>query len=201
MTYTPPTRKISLTLLRHGENPLAGTFCGSSDPELTDAGWDMMQRRVEGRTWDQVISSPLKRCRLFAEKHFEPQIEPRFRELDFGEWEAKTTEQVMAIAETQLRAFWANPIDNPPPGGESWGSLRGRVHEGLSDLFEHSEGQSVLIVSHAGAIRAMLCETMGVSYEASWSFSLPLAVLLQLTIYLEDDGKVRAQLHALEGQP
>jgi broad specificity phosphatase PhoE len=107
----------------------------------------------------------------------------------------------MAVAETHLRAFWENPIDNPPPGGESWGTLRARVHEGLSDLFDHSEGQSVLIVSHAGAIRAMLCETMGVSYEASWSFSLPLAVLLQLTIYLEDDGKVRAQLHALEGAP
>nr|WP_245832014.1 histidine phosphatase family protein [Solemya velesiana gill symbiont] len=61
-------QKTLIDLLRHGQ-PLGGRmYRGKQDDPLTEEGWDQMWHAASGETpWQQVISSPLRRCREFAE--------------------------------------------------------------------------------------------------------------------------------------
>ena len=60
---------VRLDLLRHGETELGGGLRGSLDDALTELGWSQMREAVIGQgPWDRIVSSPLQRCRLFAEE-------------------------------------------------------------------------------------------------------------------------------------
>ena len=59
---------LRLDLLRHGETESGGGFRGSLDDALTARGWAQMRTAVEGGRWDLLVSSPLQRCRAFAEE-------------------------------------------------------------------------------------------------------------------------------------
>lgn len=77
-------------LLRHGEPEGGRRYRGSLDDPLSDRGWDQMWRAASGDTpWDLVISSPLRRCREFAEQlssrlQLPLTIKPDLQELGYG---------------------------------------------------------------------------------------------------------------------
>ena len=58
----------TIDLLRHGE-PIGGRrYRGHIDDPLSEYGWSEMWHAVSGETpWQQIITSPLRRCREFAE--------------------------------------------------------------------------------------------------------------------------------------
>ncbi len=80
-----------------------------------------MRRAVAERAgWSRIISSPLKRCARFAAELAERQgleleVEPAFRELDFGAWEGLTAAELMLDRSEQLGRFWADPYGFTPP--------------------------------------------------------------------------------------
>ena len=72
-----PKKQITVDFLRHGE-PVGGEVLrGRIDHPLSDLGWSQMQKAAalcaELKTsaatprWTHLISSPLQRCRVFAE--------------------------------------------------------------------------------------------------------------------------------------
>ncbi len=86
---------LRLDLLRHGETESGGGFRGSLDDALTARGWAQMRTAVEGGRWDLLVSSPLQRCRAFAEElaqrqGIELELENDLRELHFGAWEGRS---------------------------------------------------------------------------------------------------------------
>jgi len=57
-----------IDLIRHGETISGHCYLGSTDSVLSESGWQQMRAAVLGQApWDNIISSPLKRCRDFAE--------------------------------------------------------------------------------------------------------------------------------------
>ena len=71
--------KLQIDLLRHGETTLSHTLRGHLDDDLTEQGWLQMQSTIQQHIttpmdWDVIISSPLRRCRRFAE-HLADQLE------------------------------------------------------------------------------------------------------------------------------
>ena len=152
----------TIDVLRHGDTPLTGLFCGSSDPELTEKGWADLSRQTSGIQWDRVVSSPLQRCRKFSET-LSPtlQIEKRFQELDFGAWEGMSTQEVWDDDQTALTAFWEDPTASPPPGGEPWAILCKRASEAFEELARAAKGERVLLVNHAGVMRSLLVTQLG----------------------------------------
>jgi broad specificity phosphatase PhoE len=54
------------------------------------------------------------------------------------------------------------------PGGESYEQLRARVVAALDELVAQHDGQTVVVVSHAGAIRAALATWLSVAPDASF---------------------------------
>ena len=105
-----------LELLRHGDTGQTG-FRGRLDDALSPLGWVQMEAAVAGRYWQRVHSSPLQRCRRFAEGLASRlgvpfALEPELIEYDFGEWTGRTPAELHA----------SGPIPNAtrPPRPKPW---------------------------------------------------------------------------------
>jgi alpha-ribazole phosphatase len=163
-------------LLRHGETALSGRFLGRTDPPPTPAAIAACRERACGLSFETIVCSDLLRTRLCAEAIGPAVIDARWRELDFGDWDGLLASEIDAEA---LARFWADPDANPPPGGERWSSLVARTGAALADL----PGGDVLVVTHGGAMRAVLAHFFGFDQRQLWAFDLPLAGLLTLRLW------------------
>jgi alpha-ribazole phosphatase len=152
----------TLDLLRHGEVEGGRRFRGSTDDPLTAEGWNQLRAAAAAHgPWDRIVTSPLQRCRKFAEglaaeTSLPLTVEPRLAELHFGEWEGLGFEELCVSAPLALRRFVADPFRHPPPGAESLPGFRQRTLAALADLARHAGGR-VLAVTHGGVIRMLLC--------------------------------------------
>lgn len=85
------------------------------------------------------------------------------REIEFGDVEGLEFDRYPAQLQTELLA---EPLSARFPGGETYGELRTRVCRALDDVVRRHTGESVLIVTHAGSIRAALAAWLGIAGEA-----------------------------------
>lgn len=190
-----------IDLIRHGEPEGGPKFRGAQDDPLSELGWQhMAQAMREDDQWDAMISSPLRRCREFAQKlaaerNLPLAIEEGFREVSFGEWEGKTSAAVAEAYGDHLKNFWSNPVDHTPPGGEALGIFHRRVIESWSALLDRYSGQKVLLVCHGGIIRMVLAEVLGIPLERSFSgFAVPFACRSRIRIDRTSHGTFSALL-------
>lgn len=169
---------MQLSLLRHGATELSGAFRGSLDDPLTAQGWQQMWQGVQGLSGiEQLVSSPLQRCRLFAETLASQQLLPltldaNWQELHFGDWEGKTAAELMRTAEADLTQFWQDPLHFTPPNAEPLTAFMQRIEAALAQLQAACKGKHVLLISHGGVMRYLLLKARG----------LPLSHLLQIEV-------------------
>jgi len=150
-------------LLRHGE-PVGGKkYRGYSvDDPLSETGWSQMWQAVADKSdWDCIVSSPMLRCRAFAEQLSDKIKKPFFVENDleevgFGVWEGRTTAQVKTENEAEFYAFHLDPVNNRPLHAEDLDVFFDRVVTAYQKVLEEYEGKHCLIVAHAGTIRAIM---------------------------------------------
>jgi len=190
-----------VSVLRHGE--VAGpahVFRGRSDPPLTTRGLAQMRNVVGDRRFDSVATSPLLRCRAFAEQlSAEQGIACRaladMRELDFGDWEgmrgAEAAERdAEAYERFQLRADSASA-----PGGETLGAFRRRVLAAWQAWLADADGGHRLLVVHAGVMRILLQHLLDLPAQSLYSVALPEAAQFQVSL-LAGEAPVLMKLNA-----
>jgi broad specificity phosphatase PhoE len=117
--------------------------------------------------WGAVVSSPARRCRDFAcaaaaERGIDCSVDADWRELDFGTWEALRPDEAAARDAAAHAAFVRDPRRDSPPGGETLDALDARVGAALSRLGETARAPT-LVVTHAGAMRAVLAQVLGLT--------------------------------------
>nr|WP_221239442.1 histidine phosphatase family protein [Sphingomonas xinjiangensis] len=162
--------------MRHGAPELAGRLLGRTDCGVTAEGIAACVRAAEGLAVDMILTSDLRRSVACAQAIGVPvQADPRWRELDFGEWDGLAAEQVNPVA---LARFYDDPDAYPPPGGERWVDLKARVRAALAEIHVPT-----LVVTHGGAMRAVLAQACGLSLRGSWAFDLPYAAILSLKVW------------------
>jgi alpha-ribazole phosphatase len=150
-------------LLRHGEVKGGSRFRGSTDDPLTRAGFAQMQTATHHDAhWDRVISSPLARCAVFASAFARRQslpctLDPRLQEIHFGVWEGRAAAELMQTDAGALTRFWSDPLHNTPPDGEPLAHFQARVLDAWNDIVTAHAGQRILIVTHGGVIRVLIC--------------------------------------------
>ncbi|MFL1407356.1 histidine phosphatase family protein [Marinobacter sp. M1N3S26] len=163
-----------IDLIRHGEPEGGPMFRGQTDHPLSETGWRQMRGALnDGEHWDAIVASPLLRCAVFAREQAERlgvplHTEPRLREIGFGDWEGHTTPQVMATWGEALQRFWDNPVDHPPPGGESLAAFRARVMEAWHHWNRQLAGKRILMVCHGGVIRMILADILETPLDAAF---------------------------------
>jgi len=153
-----------IDLLRHGE-PVGGRcYRGQLDDALSEKGWRQMRASVAGyREWQAIVTSPLVRCAAFAHElgnvlGIPVHEDVRLMEIGFGAWEGKTADELRAADPECLQRFLTDPVAHPPAGAEPLAAFRARVAAAWQDLLERHYGRQVLLVGHAGVIRAVLRE-------------------------------------------
>jgi alpha-ribazole phosphatase len=172
---------FALHLLRHGAPETPGLLMGRTDGIPTGDSILACVAQAEGLDIEHLVSSDLRRSRAAGEAigaatALPLTIDPRWRELDFGDWDGKAAN---AVDRDSFGRFWDDPDANPPPGGERWSSLVARVFAAIGDLAP----VPTLVVTHGGAMRAALHMLCGFDQRQLWAFDLPYAALLSLRVW------------------
>ena len=162
--------KTVIDLIRHGE-PIGGRkYRGHSvDDPLTEKGWGQMWDAVgDYNAWDQIITSPLKRCQEFAqalgERHsINVAIEPQFKEVGFGSWEGLSHDEIKIGKAGEYQAFLKDPVNHRPQGAEVLNDFINRVGSAYDNTIKRHQDKQCLIVAHAGVIRAVIARTLHVA--------------------------------------
>lgn len=184
------TAPFFIDLLRHGEPEGGHRYrgCGVDDP-LNENGWTQMRAVVNGRTppWNRIVSSPMRRCREFAEafaaEHGLPlAVNPDLREVGFGVWEGRSPEIIRTEDAQGYLAFYRDPAGARPEGAEPLEDFAGRVRAVLQELTERHAGEHLLVVAHSGVIRAAITHAMNVPPAALYRLRMPYAALTRLRV-------------------
>ncbi|HEX7096252.1 MAG TPA: histidine phosphatase family protein [Acidimicrobiales bacterium] len=157
-----------LLLVRHGRTAAnaEGRLVGRSDVGLDEVG-----RRQAAATAalvgqvDRVVSSPLERARQTAAEFGLPvEIDERWIELDYGEWDGRRVSEVEPLEWMR----WQGDLDFAPPGGESLRSVGRRVREACEELAALAVDQRIVVVTHVSSLKAAIAWALGVGDETSW---------------------------------
>lgn len=170
-----------LYLVRHGETELnkKGVYYGWTDCGLSPQGVKQAESLadiLEDISFDAVISSPLKRALETAAivgrlKSQEIVLDERLKELNFGAWEGKHYKTIQDSDQENWQ-LWINDWKKAsPPAGESFVSMYRRVKRSLHDILERYDGKNILLVSHQGCLRIIMCILLGLKYEGYWRFA------------------------------
>ncbi len=190
---SPDNTQTIIDLLRHGETVGGSRFRGSIDDALTENGWSQMNAAIvqemenHSQTWNRIISSPLQRCADFAhklgQKHSLPvSLDSRFKEMHFGRWEGYTAAELMSTDENALTQFWNDPVQNTPPEAEPLLEFEQRVLSAWADLLQDYRGERILLVTHGGVMRVLLCHVQQRPIKQLLEIEVKHAALKQLRI-------------------
>ena len=199
----------TIDLLRHGE-PVGGPrYRGQTDDRLSGRGWLQMHRAVaQHAPWQQIHSSPLRRCREFAvrlarHRRLPLHIDTQMAEIDFGRWEGLTAAQLMRRDAGALGRFWCDPVNHTPHGGEALTDFRDRIviawQRFLRDLsHDLSHEGHLLMITHGGTVRILLHHILDIPLLKLQQIEVPYGCLTRIRVDWHD-GKPSARLAAHAG--
>jgi probable phosphoglycerate mutase len=151
---------MEVWLARHGatEWTRSKQHTGSTDLPLIPDGEDegrAMAPRLAGVEFGTVMTSPLRRARDTARLAGFPdaRVNEQLREVDYGECEGRTTEEVQ-----RERPGWELFRDGSP-GGESPEQVAARMDRLLLDLAD--EPSPILLFGHGHCLRALAARYLG----------------------------------------
>lgn len=171
-----------LYVMRHGETDWNrfGKLQGRADIPLNEKGIALAEESAKGMRdiyFDRVISSPLLRARKTAEIISEGReipftVDERIQEISFGSYEGKRYMPKQGIIDApEMENFFEHPeLYKHSPDGESLAELIARTGEFLQELVhtKEYEEETILVVCHGAALRAVLANVKGVSLENFW---------------------------------
>tara|TARA_R110002110_G_scaffold34852_1_gene118199 strand:- start:1934 stop:2371 length:438 start_codon:yes stop_codon:yes gene_type:complete len=109
------------------------------------------------------------------------------REQNFGLWEGKTHEEVEGIDPVYYEKFWQNPSKNRPEGGESFSDVVSRVRSEINSLQNMPDERDIVMVTHAGVIRATVGIALGIAPENMLALTVAPLSLTHLTSFWDGE--------------
>jgi len=184
---------LELHFLRHAQTEVPpGTLVGSTEVDLSARG-EAQADRVAQRLPEGFccLCSPMRRCRQTLEKlqrrgvATDVRFDERLREMDFGDWEMQTFAEISAGG-VPMEA-WMEYHHFCFPGGESVAHFKARLEDFLSELQaqKKKENKKILVLSHGGVIRTLLCLALGLDIKKYLLFEVDFASWSTLSLYSE----------------
>lgn len=195
----PATKR--LTLIRHAstiENE-QHRYIGSTDSSLSASGKQDAKRLallLAGQIFERIWHSPMLRAKqtLAALADIADDLHelPELREIDFGHWEGRTYEELQQDARAEVEQWNREGEDFSFPGGESIASFRQRIDQVVRQVAD-DDSESLLIVTHGGVIRHLICRLLGLPIRQSFAFRISPASVT--TIEMQDGNAVLTSLN------
>lgn len=179
---------MNLYLVRHTTPDIAPGICyGQSDIEVAESyahELEMVRRKLATVTPAAIYSSPLRRCSQLAEAiasvaRCEVRHDPRLMELHFGDWELLAWNDIPR----GLVDVWADDhVMQAPPSGESFHALSLRANEFLQEVSANHVGQNLVVLTHAGVIRALLAQALNMKLADSFRLQVDYGSISQIVV-------------------
>lgn len=167
---TPPARVL---LVRHAPTVATRRHAFPSDDDLDTRGRELAASLAGAITVDRVVSGPTARCRQTAvalcPSGVSVEVDPRWDELDFGEWAGCTMEQVWQDDRAALQR-WLDDPRQAPTGGEPLERLVERVDEALREL--RTPGRTTAVVTSGGPIKIAVLTALSSPLHAIWNLDV-----------------------------
>ena len=180
--------QLKLTLVRHGETEGQSSvrYHGRNDVPLSALGRAQMARAraaLAHERFDAVYASTLSRsveaAAIIAGEQVRVTRVAGFDEIDFGEWEGLTAEEIQTRDPQRYAAWMGTRTDFRYPGGESVTSFRARVVRALHQVLAQAPAQAssghLLFAVHKGIIYSVLIDLLRLDEPQRRALSVPLA--------------------------
>jgi len=172
-----------LILIRHCQSRDAGArYIGRTETPLTEQGRKQAKAvcsHVARMPVVSLYSSPALRARetlqplLDADPSRHVVVLPDLQEIDFGQWEGLSFEEIQAQAPERVAEWAKGCMDFSFPEGESLELFWQRVCK-VGERLRAGEEKTVAVVTHGGVIRYLLCYYLRLQPEQHRSFQVDL---------------------------
>ncbi len=170
-----------IILARHGQTAWnkAEVFRGRIDIELDTTGLkqaELLAKYLSHRNLETVYSSPLWRAVQTAEtiaRHhgLTVEISPGLNDIDFGEWQGLSREEVSTRYSELYSAWISTPHRVRMPSGESLDDVRQRVVVLVNEVVGKHKA-AVVLVSHRVVHKVLICALLGLDNSHFWDIRL-----------------------------
>ena len=166
-----PPAPTTVLFVRHGQTATTGTVLPGRAPglHLSDAGRqqaDAVAERIAATNGKvaAIYASPLERTKETAapiarKLGLRVRVERDLLECDFGEWTGKQLKALMKLPEWHTVQRY--PTGFRFPGGESFPEMQARIERAVDRMRERHPGETVIAVSHADPIKALVAAAVG----------------------------------------
>ncbi|MGI5989042.1 MAG: histidine phosphatase family protein [Lachnospiraceae bacterium] len=197
-------------LIRHGlpdYGPYENAMIGVTDLNLSARGrWEMRKtaewlkgnfkigaagkagkRENRGTRNLRIITSPLLRARQSTEEladelmsdPADTAVSGAFQEISLGTWDGVSRDRIRQMFPEEYERRGGQPGTYRTPGGETFEEVRGRAMRELNRLAEEAE-DDIIIVTHAGVIRSLLCGIAGLNLNRLFEWPCPTAGVTEI---------------------
>ncbi|NKB21427.1 MAG: histidine phosphatase family protein [Alphaproteobacteria bacterium] len=170
------------------ERILYGQSDIAADLSDDDAFAALAEKLPDDAVW---VTTTLARARQTAEKiakynstEIDINLRDTLREQYFGDWEGQSWD---TIPQEEQAPYWADAVNNHPPNGESFFDITNRVADTVNTLLETHNGGDIVIVAHAGSIRAAIAMATQSGPRAGLSFHVAPLSLTRIDAIERDD--------------
>ena len=168
-----------ILLVRHGhvEGIKPKRFRGRADLPLTSLGRAqaraVAQRIAAGWRPRKVYTSPLARCvatgaEIATACRVGAETIDALIDIDYGSWQGKTDEEVLASEPGLYGAWHATPHLVRFPGGESLQDVVARAADALRLVLARHAEETVVLVGHDSVNRALLMQLLDQPLSSYW---------------------------------
>lgn len=190
---------LKIILIRHGETNknVQGVLHRRNDEEgLSKLGITQIEKTAEKLKEELpfvLYSSDEKRSRqsanIIAEAlNVEAHVLRDVHERDWGDLSGKPWGEIQAILE---KLTLNERFEYIPPKGESWKAFEERLGSAVEKVLSEQEEKTVVIVTHGGAIRALIPYLLKIAKEESFKYDPDNA---SISIFLIHNGEKRAEV-------
>lgn len=192
------TENTLVYVIRHGESVgnLHRICLGHTDLDITELGLKQAEKTAEALSevkFAAIYASDLIRAVHTAEPHakirgLRVNTSPDFRELYFGNWENASVLMLKEKFHDQFMIGWRQNFGTfTAPEGESVVEMAERMEKGVKTIANEHRGQTILLTSHAAAIRALWGKISGHT-PSEWAEAYPFPTNASYSV-LEYDGE------------
>ncbi len=165
---------MDIYLVRHTIVAPSGICYGQQDvPLATSFPQDAVavREKLPGNIHEwPCYTSPSQRCQQLA-RHLVGEkfrTDARLMELSFGAWENRPWDSISA---DEMASWSTDFVHVAPPDGESFAAMAQRSQDFWHDL-KQGAPQSSLIITHAGWIRAFVCQVLELSLRQAFHMQI-----------------------------
>jgi len=188
-------------LVRHGQTlwNLVMKYQGHCDVALTEKGVEQAMLAAQRLASEKItavyasdLGRALKTAECIAQKHnLLVTAVPELKEINFGEWEGLTYEGANSQWTEEMSLLFTHPDEVIIPGGETFREVKERATMALAKLVAQHPDETIVVVSHGGTIRTLLCAALNIHLNYLWKIKQDNTAINVLEYH---DGEVMVSL-------